>query len=213
MKTNQAGVDLIKKWEGFRGKAYLCPARVWTIGYGHTSAAGKPQVKSGMRVTRAEAETILKRDLGKYERAVRKGIGPDAAGRATANQFAAMVSLCYNIGGEAFKRSSVARHFRNGDADRAAASFRMWSKGGGKVLRGLVNRRAEETRLFKTKDGKRVAPPPTEVATGVGAAGGGAAVATKAVYDGLISPEVAIFGGVLFAAFIGAVIFFRRKKT
>lgn len=144
MKTNRAGIDLIKRWEGLRLTAYLCPAKVWTIGYGHTTAAGVPAVKKGMKITADEAVEILVRDLVAYEAAVMNVLRRSP----NENQFSAMVSLCYNIGPGAFARSSVVRKFNAGDLPGAAAAFRLWNKGGGKVLPGLIRRREEEIILF-----------------------------------------------------------------
>lgn len=144
MKTNRAGIELIKRWEGVKLEAYKCPADVWTIGYGHTSAAGEPRVVKGMKITAQEASDILVRDLVKYEAAVKKAI----TRAPNENQFAAMVSLCYNIGPGAFARSSLVKRFNAGDIDGAADAFRMWNKAGGRVLQGLVNRREDERRLF-----------------------------------------------------------------
>ena len=70
MKTSDAGLKLIRQFEGLRLKAYRCPAGIWTIGYGHTSAAGAPEVREAMRISREEADTILKRDLAQFEGAV-----------------------------------------------------------------------------------------------------------------------------------------------
>lgn len=144
MKISRTGIDFIKKWEGVRLKAYRCGAGVLTIGYGHTSAAGAPQVKEGMTISQREAEDILGRDLVKYEAAVQKALrrAPNQ------NQFDACVSLCFNIGPGAFAGSSVVRLFNEGDARGAANAFRLWNKAGGKVVQGLVNRREDERALF-----------------------------------------------------------------
>lgn len=143
--TSAAGRAFIQKWEGCRLDAYKDVAGVWTIGYGHTSMAGPPKVVPGLRITMTEADAILARDLGRYEAGVSKAITRPA----TQNQFDAMVSLCYNIGEGAFARSSVVRHFNAGDMDKAAASFALFRKSGGKVVQGLVNRRAAEAALFR----------------------------------------------------------------
>jgi lysozyme len=169
MKTSKAGIDLIKKWEGVRLTAYKCPAGIWTIGYGHTSAAGAPKVVAGMTITAKEAEEILTRDLLKYETAVKSAL----TRAPNQNQFDAMVSLCYNIGPGAFKKSSVAKRFNEGNVAGAAEALRMWNKAGGKVLQGLVNRREDERKLFLKPVGtvaeppKPVAPPPPVVPTPV----------------------------------------------
>lgn len=144
MKTNLEGIELIKRWEGLKLAAYLCPAKVWTIGYGHTTAAGVPAVTKGMKITADDAAEILVRDLVAYEAAVMNVLRRNP----NENQFSAMVSLCYNIGPGAFARSSVVKKFNAGDLPGAAAAFRLWNKGGGKVLPGLVRRREEEIILF-----------------------------------------------------------------
>jgi len=146
VKTNRSGLELIKRFEGLRLTAYLCPADVWTIGYGHTSAAGAPPVVKGMKITAQEASDILARDLAKYEAAVAKAL----TRTPNENQFSAMVSLCYNIGAGAFVGSSVAKRFNAGNEQGAADAFRLWNKAGGKVLPGLIRRREDERTLFLT---------------------------------------------------------------
>lgn len=155
MKTSRAGLELIKKWEGCRLKAYRCSAGVLTIGYGHTSAAGAPQVNDGMTISQQDADDILGRDLVRYEAAVQKAL----TRAPNQNQFDACVSLCFNIGPGAFAGSTVVKRFNAGDAAGAADAFRMWNKAGGKVLPGLVNRRADERALFLRPAQKPVAAP------------------------------------------------------
>jgi len=148
MNTNRAGLDLIKEFEGLRTTAYVDPVGILTIGYGHTDAAGPPKVTKGMKITAQQAEAILATDLVKYEAAVLKAIKrvPNE------NQFAAMVSLCFNIGPGAFAGSSVARLFNDNLIQAAADSFRLWNKGTVKgkkvVLAGLTRRREAERALF-----------------------------------------------------------------
>lgn len=144
MKTNLAGIELIKAWEGLRTTAYQDSVGVWTIGYGHTSMAGEPKVTPGMRITPDQATAILANDLGKYESAVSSALKRTPTG----NQFAAMVSLCFNVGPGNFLKSSVLTRFNAGDMQGAADAFLMWNKAGGKVLQGLVNRREAERKLF-----------------------------------------------------------------
>jgi lysozyme len=156
MKTNRAGIELIRKWEGVRLTAYVCPAGVLTIGYGHTSAAGAPKVTPGMKISHEEASEILVRDLVKYESAVTRAL----TRTPNEHQFSAMVSLCYNIGPGAFAKSSVVRLFNAGDVAGAADAFTMWNKAGGKVLQGLVNRRKDERALFLTPGAIIEAPKP-----------------------------------------------------
>jgi len=145
MKTNRAGIELIKSFEGLELAAYKCPAGIWTIGYGHTTAAGPPAVKSGMKITAEQATEILVRDLVSYEAAVMNALRRNP----NENQFSAMVSLCYNIGPGAFASSTVVKKFNAGDAEGAAAAFRLWKKADGKVLKGLIQRREAEIELFR----------------------------------------------------------------
>ena len=134
------GLALIKEFEGLELKAYRCPARVWTIGYGSTG----PHVTPGMVITEAQADALLQRDLDRFEDAVAK-----AAPAAAARQFDAMVCLAFNIGIGAFGKSSVLRQHKAGDHGRAAEAFGMWIKGGGRVLPGLQRRRAREAELYR----------------------------------------------------------------
>ena len=139
MKTSPNGVRLIKGFESFRAKAYLCPANVWTIGYGSTEG-----VFQGQTITEPEASALLMKELQRYERAV------DFACDANQNEFDAFVSLSFNIGIAGFQKSTVLKAHKRGDHESAARAFAMWNKGGGKVLPGLVRRRAAEAALYLT---------------------------------------------------------------
>lgn len=135
------GLALIKEFEGLELKAYLCPAKVWTIGYGSTG----PHVKPGMVITEAQADALLQKDLDRFEAAV-----ADDAPQASQNQFDAMVCLAFNIGIGAFEKSSVLRLHRAGDHRGAAEAFGKWIYAGGKVLTGLQRRRAREADLYRS---------------------------------------------------------------
>jgi len=138
MHMSQGGLDaLLKKFEGCKLKAYYCPAGVCTIGYGHTSAAGAPQVVDGMTITQAQAEDILKRDIVKYEVAVMDLVKV----KLTQNQFDVLVDFAYNAGVGNLKSSTMLKKINSGDLDAVPAELMKWTKGGGKVLPGLVRRR------------------------------------------------------------------------
>jgi lysozyme len=140
MKTSKNGVDFIKKHEGFRDTAYQCSAGVWTIGYGHTG-----DVKPGNKITRAEAEALLAKDLERYEAAVNAANIPNI----TQNQFDALTSLCYNIGENAFKNSTLARLARRGpETPGLRGAFMSWVNAGGKYNAGLHKRRMAEAELY-----------------------------------------------------------------
>ena len=138
MKMSQGGIDnLLKKFEGCKLKSYRCPANVCTIGYGHTSAAGAPEVVDGMTITQAQADEILKRDLVKYESAVLGMVKVEL----TQNQFDVLVDFAYNAGVGALKSSTMLKKINSGSLDTVPDELMKWTKGGGKVLPGLVRRR------------------------------------------------------------------------
>lgn len=149
MHISKRGLDLIYHFEGRlkklsdgRYKAYKCPAGVWTIYAGCTEG-----VKPGMIVTEDEGEAMFRAELERFERAVERLV--------TCNmnqcQFDALVSFAYNVGAGGLAKSSVLRHFNRGNIEAAAKAFHLWNKGGGRVLKGLVRRRAAEAALFLDK--------------------------------------------------------------
>ena len=141
MHMSQGGLDnLLKKFEGCKLKAYRCPAGILTIGYGHTSAAGAPEVHDGMTITQDEAENILKNDLVKYEQPVAAMVKVDLE----QNQFDVLVDFAYNAGVGALKTSTLLKKVNAGDFDAVSDELMKWTKGGGKVLPGLVRRRQAE---------------------------------------------------------------------
>jgi lysozyme len=140
MTISDDGLALIKSAEGLRLSAYLCPANVWTIGYGTTRG-----VKAGQAISAIKAEELLREDVRQFERAVSEAVDVPI----TQGQFDALVSLVYNIGTGAFKKSTLLRLLNQSRYAEAAAQFARWNKGGGKVLPGLVKRRAAERKLFE----------------------------------------------------------------
>jgi len=139
MKTSTNGINLIKKHEGCYLKSYKCPADVWTIGYGHTK-----NVKSGMKITQAQAERYLKDDLTTYENAVKKYVKVSI----NQNQFDALVSFTFNCGTGALKNSTLLKKLNKKDYNGAANEFLKWNKSNGKILSGLTKRRKAERSLF-----------------------------------------------------------------
>jgi lysozyme len=145
MKVNAEGYALIKKFEGCRLKAYKCPANVWTIGYGNTFYEDGMKVKEGDVITQQRAEEMAKFIIDQFA----VSIAPFIQKTLTDNQFSACVSLAYNIGTSGFKRSSVFKKLNiNPNDPTIADSFKLWNKGGGKVLAGLVKRREAEIQLY-----------------------------------------------------------------
>jgi len=134
------GVELIAKYEGCRLEAYLCPAGVWTIGYGHTAGVEKGQTLP----SKEAAKALLKEDLKKYggyvNDCVRKGL---IGFQLTQNQFDALTSFCYNCGNGSLRKLVTGR-----SAAEVADKLLLYNKGGGKVLPGLTKRREEERAVF-----------------------------------------------------------------
>jgi lysozyme len=166
VKLSKAGEDLMHKFEGFRSRPYLCPAHIWTIGYGHVlyqeqirlpvvRVEGKniPMIRKEMPMraednrafTKAEIDELFRIDVETFERGVLRLV-PSVVGRQGA--FDALVSISFNFGLGNLQRSTIRMKANRGDWEGAAAAFRMWVKGGGKVLPGLVRRREAEIALF-----------------------------------------------------------------
>ncbi len=146
MKTSPSGRALIRTFEGDVLLAYQDCVGIWTIGTGHTAAAGAPAPVRGMRISQAESDAILARDLAKFEAGVLRALKREP----TQAQFDAMVSLAFNIGIGAFQKSTVVARFNRGDFDGAAAAFLAWNKAGGRAIEGLSRRRRAEMKLFNT---------------------------------------------------------------
>ena len=139
------GIKLIKKFEGCKLKAYLCPAKVWTIGYGNTFLEDGTPVKKDDVIDQETANILFLNIVKLFYVSVDKMV----TSNVSQNQFDAMVSLSYNIGLGNFKKSSVLKKANiNPDDKTIEVSFNSWNKGGGKILKGLVNRRADEVKLY-----------------------------------------------------------------
>lgn len=139
MKTSKQGIELIKRYEGLRLKAYVCPAGVATIGWGHTKG-----VKAGMVIDLAEAERLLADDIAIAERCVNCD-----AENLNQNQFDALVSFVFNVGTANYKKSTLRKKVLSNPNDPAIADqFERWVYAKGKVLLGLMKRRADECELY-----------------------------------------------------------------
>jgi len=140
------GLDLIKKYEGFRSKPYLCPAKVPTIGYGATYYPNGTKVKlTDKAIDKEYATTLLITMLNTYEKAV----DSYTTDNITQNQFDALVSLAYNIGVGNLKSSTLLKKVNNNPKDLAIQKeFMKWVNAGGKKLEGLIKRRTEEANLY-----------------------------------------------------------------
>ena len=145
MKTSNKGKAIIKQYEGFRAKPYLCPAGVPTIGYGATYYMDGRKVTLGdAAISEADGDKLLDKMLVKYEDAVNRYVQVPI----NQNQFDALVSFCYNLGQEALRKSTLLKKLNNKDYKGAADAFLNWVYASGKKLQGLVNRRTDERKLF-----------------------------------------------------------------
>lgn len=164
MHISKNGLDLIKKYEGFYSKAYKCPAGVWTIGYGTTNsdkAITGVIVKEGLTITKKQAENMLIKSIeSKYEPKVNKYMG---IYKFNQNQYDALCSFAYNIG-------SIDQLVNKGNNSikNISNDILLYNKAAGKVLKGLVNRRTEEQKLFNTPVVKKEAKKNIYQVTSVG---------------------------------------------
>lgn len=133
MRISEAGLDLIRRFEGLRLNAYRCAAGVWTIGYGHTAG-----VKQGQKISKAQAEAFLREDIARFERAVNGLNRPWSQG-----QFDALVSFAFNCGEGNLSRLCAGR-----SAEVISKKMLLYHKAGGRVNQGLVERRSAEQALF-----------------------------------------------------------------
>lgn len=140
MKTSQKGIDLIKRFEGFSPVAYLCPAGVWTIGYGHTAG-----VHEGDSIDEDTAEDFLREDLADAEGAVGKYVKVPLKQW----QFDALVSFTFNLGaGNLYSSTLLKKVNRNPDDPAIRQEFEKWVYAGGRLLQGLVERRKAEADMY-----------------------------------------------------------------
>ena len=149
---NQDGLELIKTAEGFRARAYLCPAGVPTIGYGHTRGVTRADVERGRTITEVEASVMLRSDLAEAEGAVTRLVRVPLEDC----EFAALVSFTFNLGAKALEESTLLWLINNGYKRDAMMQFQRWCKANGKILQGLVRRRAAEQALFRGEDWRPV---------------------------------------------------------
>jgi GH24 family phage-related lysozyme (muramidase) len=157
MKVSDAAKAMIKHHEGVRMRPYRCPALLWTVGVGHVIDPSHAAVKYEERRTlpipdgwdrilsMGEVDAILAQDLARFERGVAR-LCPSAVNHQ--GRFDALVSFSFNVGLGNLQRSSLRMKHNRGEFDEAADEFMKWSKAGGKVLKGLVNRRRDEQRLY-----------------------------------------------------------------
>ena len=148
MHISDEGFDLIKHFEGCELEAYKCAAGVWTIGYGHTK-----DVQEGDVWNKEKAEFMLWRELeDEYEVYVNDLVTVPI----NQSQFDALVSWVYNLGPANLKNSTMLKKLNAGEYEEVPSQMKKWNKANGKVLEGLIRRRAAESLLFEGKEWGKV---------------------------------------------------------
>ena len=145
MRINELGIEIIKEFEGFSSEVYLDPIGIPTIGYGSTwDAKGDRVTVEHPAITKTEATKLLKREARHVEKAIRRLIKAEL----TENMFSSLCSWAYNVGTGNLQRSTLRMKLNRGNYEDAADEFPKWRRGGGRILKGLVLRRAAERELF-----------------------------------------------------------------
>ncbi|WP_429130685.1 lysozyme [Ensifer sp. 4252] len=210
-RINAAGLALVKQWEGLKTEAYRDVAGVWTIGYGHTSAAGAPAVTPGMVISEAQADDILRADLATFEERVLRLVKVSLSD----NQFAVLVSFDFNTG--RLGKSTLLNKLNAGDYDAVPAELMKWVNAGGKRVKGLVNRRAAEAGLwakgeFVASNTVTAAPNPPEAVTKENISWLAGILSSLGFAFTGSGPLPWAFAGIIVAAFaIGAYLFVRKR--
>jgi len=158
MNVSPKVIDVIKHHEGVRQKPYRCPARLWTVGVGHVlyPEQGKLKLEDrdsvSLRIedfrtfSMDEVNAILRSDLARFER----GVGQYCPVPLTQGQFDALVSFSFNVGLGTLQRSTLRQKVLRGDMEGAAEELMKYCMAGGKILKGLQNRRVDERAIFKS---------------------------------------------------------------
>ena len=146
MKLNKEGIKLLHDFEGLKLDAYLCPAKIPTIGYGNTFYEDGSKVKIGDKITKQRADELFLNVVNKnFAEPIRKLLTK----KVNENQFSALVSFAYNIGIGNLHRSTLLRMVNVNPNDSGIRDqFMRWNKAGGKEMAGLTRRRKAEADLY-----------------------------------------------------------------
>ncbi|MBF9235569.1 lysozyme [Microvirga alba] len=148
MQTSEAGIALVKQFEGFRAKPYRCPAGIPTIGYGATFYPDGRKVQlTDPPITETFATEMLRNMLGGFERGVLRHVAVPLA----QHEFDALVSFAYNLGTESLPGSTLLKKLNAGDKRGAADQLLRWNRANGQVMAGLTRRREAERAMFLGK--------------------------------------------------------------
>ena len=145
------GKAIIMKYEGCSLVAYLCPSKVWSIGYGNTFYADGTPVKEGDKIDQATANQLFDIIVSKFEKQVRMLLGDTLLVTLPKEAVDMLVSLAYNIGTGAFAKSTLLKRIKENklNFDEIEKWWLCWNKSNGKVLNGLTRRRTEEYNIYK----------------------------------------------------------------
>ena len=143
MNISNEGLSLIKKFEGCELDSYKCAAGVWTIGYGSTHG-----IEKGMSISKSRAEELLLEDIAQFEDIVDKAVSVNLS----QNQYDALVSWTFNLGGGNLNSSTMLKVLNAGDYENVPEQIKRWNKANGNVLEGLIRRREAEALLFAGKE-------------------------------------------------------------
>ena len=145
-RIDKAGMDLITKWEGLKLSPYLCSAKVPTIGYGSTRYENGQRIQmTDKAITKERAIELFKNTLIQFER----DVDAFTTDKVNQNQFNALVSFAYNLGSTALRNSTLLKKVNTNPNDKTIENeFNKWVNAGGRRLQGLVNRRADEVKMY-----------------------------------------------------------------
>ena len=215
-KVNRETIEHVKRWEGMKLTAYPDPGSrdgtPWTIGHGHTSD-GFMKVERGMSITPKQAEDALEFDLNETAAAVDELVKVEL----TDNQFGALVSFAFNVGVGAFRKSTLLKKLNKGDYAAVPSELARWTRNDGKVMKGLVNRRAAEAGLWakgeyvssKGVKAAKEAPPVIDKETVSWGAGIAATVGSS--FSGSGPMQWALAAVIVVAFGVGAYLFISKR--
>ena len=147
IRTSEDGLNLIKRYEGCEPRMYYCPAGKATIGYGHLCIGKEKEYFKDKTMTEMEMTNLLKRDVGFAEAAIRRYVKVSL----TQGQYDALVSFIFNLGAGAFRSSTLLRVLNRGSYGECPRQINRWTRASGRVLLGLVRRRAAEVQSWKSR--------------------------------------------------------------
>lgn len=214
--VNRETIEHVKRWEGLKLTSYPDPGsrdgNPYTVGYGHTSD-GFLKVTRGLTISPKQAEDALEFDLNETAAKIDELVKVDLSD----NQFGALVSFAFNVGTAAFAKSTLLKKLNKGDYASVPGELARWNKNDGKVMQGLVNRRAAEAGLWAkgehvSSKGVRAEKSAPELVTKESVSWGTGILATLASTVAGSGPLQWALAAILIGAFgIGAYLFLSKR--